>query len=520
MSRKPPDWGRLSQNQIEEACKSYLDEAAYTMRLRCKRDPLYLGHNVLGKDYSDPAQFHIDTAGAMVRQENFCLQAPRGTGKTVLCNEVGTVFEIIRDPDIRIGLGHGLLERAKAILKAATDHFRHNEMFRALFPEMVPQKASEDPTKTQFICPARRRHAIEPTVMAIAPGSTVTGFHFDLIAVTDLVNEQNVPAPIGKGTVEAMQQVVEFVKTFAALLDVTNPKAREQHNCTRWFDGDAYGYIEQNYPHIRILKYGYHLDANGDPIPIWNRITKETLIQTKLRAGKWLWAANYCQDPLSSETAMFTEDMFIDYDVAPDNLRIAITVDMGYEGKGATSDETAIVVSGVCPLGRLYVLNAVQGHWSAKDAFERIYTLALQYDDIEYIGVESQAYKSMVKDMVFGEIVRGGRLIPYRALEPRGMNKQRRAFPLAWHAETYGIYVRPSMRDGLVHDLCRFPVGERDHFVDALAYRMQDVRPAFTPVTDTRPERRVIDVTKWYLTGEDAIRKMHRGKARGLRLTT
>lgn len=226
------------QAEIPDTVRA-LGELAVEARLRCQRDLLFLGAHILGYDYLEtPAPFHVETARAIEDKEEFLLIAPRNHIKTTLCNIVGTVFEIVRDPDIRILLTHDTLDNAKRILREATDHFRVNQRLRKLFPEVVPEGRYEDPTLTQFITKARTRPRKEPTVMVAAPGATVTGMHFEVVQGTDLVNEQNVP-PLA--SIDQMQRTKEFYGTFLALLDPTVPNSRRQLNGTRWCDGDLYG---------------------------------------------------------------------------------------------------------------------------------------------------------------------------------------------------------------------------------------------------------------------------------------
>lgn len=503
--------------EADSAVLAQMGEIAFEARMKAKRDPLWLGHNILGFDFAQPADFHVEAAKAIVRREDFILMAPRGHGKTTLCNEVGLVFEILRDPNIRILLAHGVLDKAKLIMSGAMGQFRMNKRLRALFPELVPQTQAEDPTKTQYVCPGRTKPFREPTVMVAAPGSTVTGLHFDVIQATDLVNEQNVPGPIGKGSYEMMDQVWEFMRNFEPLLEATNEHSREQHNCTRWFDGDAYGRMVEEYPHMRAISSGIDLDENGEPVPIWSLVSKERLIKAKTRAGPWLWAANYCQGPLSAETQIFRPEFFHVYEELPEELSVAVTVDMAHEGEGEGSDEAALIASGTCPKGHLYVMSASKGRWSLAETLRRVVALA-QSSGAQWVGFETGAYKKTVKHMLEMEMLRSGLHVPVRLLKSHSQNKVTRAGPLAFFAEMYGIHIKPEMQGDFMRSFLSFPASRDDHYVDALAYRAQDIRPAFAARTEALERRGVLDLSAWQTKGSDLIAKMGRDRFRGLRI--
>lgn len=461
-------------------------DTLHKIKERCKQDPIYLAHMLLGREYFlTPAQFHIDAAQALVDEVDTIFLAPRNHAKTTLFDEIGTVFDIIRNPNIRILLATATLANSSSLLQQVTWHFKYNDKFRAVFPEFAVNDKNEEGNKSAFTCPCRTANYKEATIEITGQDTAITGRHYDVIRCSDLVIRENVPPA---STKDQMQRTIEWFRTTSALLDTTNPKARRLIDGTRWHDGDLYGELLRNtaYSTFRRIVVGIQEEIPlpvvgqivlglGDPIPVWSRMGRETLLKLRAEAGAYLWAANYKNDPLpADEASSFKREWFRYYVEEPKLLDIAITIDLAISDK-EHSDRTALVVSGIDPNNDLYVLSVHTGRWTPYETVDRIFMLALLYGPA-YVGIESVAWQKAMIFIVDEEMKRRNIHLPIKPLLPVS-NKAARAFPLATHAERRGIYVKADHIE-LVEEFIRFPVGKHDDIVDALAYRAQDLQPA------------------------------------------
>lgn len=500
------------------ALEGGMGEVKINMRIKARADPIYLGSKILGYDYLEtPADFHVECSEAMQAKDSYMMLAPRGHIKTTLSCVVGSIWEYIQDPVwLRLLIMHWTLDNAKAIGKEAMGHIRNGKVFRTIFPELCPQKASDDPTILSFVSPLRKRVMKEPTISVGAPGATKTGMHYDVIKASDLVNEQNVPAPIGKGSYEAMAAVGEFFRTFAPLLDQTNEDARVAVDGTRWHDADMYRMILEDedgaYSHFRKIIRGIEEDADGVPQCLWPIITQKTLIQKKAESGSWLWNANYGNSPLPSDaTVVFKREWFKTYTELPckeedvnKHFRVAITVDPAISEK-TSADNTAIIVSGVeIETGHLYVLARRVGRFSPSILFEHLYDLDAVWKP-DYIGIEDTAFQKAlwtVGDLLARRHMKRLHLRPLKS----DSSKTRRASILMVHAERYSIYVRPE-DSPLVDEFVKFPAGKYDDQVDALSYRGQDLLLNHIGAASLRTEKRhtVLDMSQYKHTGQKFI---------------
>jgi len=135
---------------------------------------------------------HLDMAN--FRQSSACMEpGARGAmflGRSHYKSTVGTHgalgWEVIRNPNIRIGLYNAVIDKAYQFLGVTMDTFKNNMLFKELFPEFVIPK-----NQAAFLVPARTRTFPEPTIKVGGVGGSSAGDHFDLADLDDIVSEQH-----------------------------------------------------------------------------------------------------------------------------------------------------------------------------------------------------------------------------------------------------------------------------------------------------------------------------------------
>lgn len=457
-----------------------LDGIALSLREKAIADPLFLASEVLGRTLlRKPCPEHRRAAQAIVDQKNLLLLLPRGHLKTTLVDEVGTIWQLLKYPNDRILFLQASEANAKALAGNIRAHMVRNPVFRSLFPEYAMEAADEG-NVLSFSVPCRTAISREASVEIGTPGTSLAGRHYDIIAASDLMNEQTTPPPCGSGSAEMMQKIVDWYATIDGLLEsrLVSPRAHKRIDGTRFHDADLYGYIIENDKEGRFEKVvnGVERGSDGRFIPVWDSFDAD-MLQEKYDSPTMtesLWAANYGNNPLPPDGATtFRKEWFTTYtDLPPrEHFDVAITVDPAWteEAKNKKSDRSAIVVSGVQHrTGHLYVLDAKAGRWTPNDLVEIVFSL-VSFWNPSWVGFEQD--DKGLKALFFNEMTRTGRYVNYRALKPGTKNKERRAAPLHNHAQHFHIFVRSPEHDELVGELLRFPVGKHDDYVDALAYR-------------------------------------------------
>ena len=121
--------------------------------------------------------------------------------KSTIATHGANAWEIIRDPNIRIGMISSKEEMAQLFMHATMAIFKSNELVRDLFPEWCPELTEEKEvkggynwTKKSFTCPARTRDLPEPTMKCAGAAGSSQGIHADLLSIDDIVGEKQLNA--------------------------------------------------------------------------------------------------------------------------------------------------------------------------------------------------------------------------------------------------------------------------------------------------------------------------------------
>lgn len=473
---------RFGGPRPDNVLASELGGIALGIREKCVADPIHLGKELLGKDFSDPGcPLYRKAADRMVSQKDLLLIMPRNHGKTTLVDEVGTIWQLIKYPNDRILFAQASLDNAKALSRQVRQNFMQNERLRGVFPEYAMKTADEEGNVMSFSVPCRTAITREASVEIGTPDTNLAGRHYDVVKCSDIVNEQTVPPPAGMGSPEVMTKATNWYGTTSVLLDTTNPRSHRTVDGTRWHDADLYGKLLKTDLGASFLKLvvGIQTGPDGKPVSIWNKMNQEALIRIRSGMSEYLWAANMMNDPLPADgICTFKRDWFRTYTEIPKNLSVAITVDPAFsdQQKNPNADRSAIVVSGISDDddGNLYVLAYRVGRWTPRALLDNLHELIDTWEP-SWVGIEEAGQQHALITMFYEDQSRTGRYVNFRPLKTYGKNKAVRAMSIMGHAERYGIWVRPEHSE-LVDEFCRFPVGEHDDLVDALAYRGQDLR--------------------------------------------
>lgn len=121
----------------------------------------------------------------MVPGSKNAIIVPRGCAKTTIDTKIGTNWEVIRTPNIRVAIASALEDRAQAFVDSIINIFESNAFHQWLYPEHRAMGRS----RKDLVISSRTRHYTEPTVCAITAGGSVQGFHYDLFVPDDIIGD-------------------------------------------------------------------------------------------------------------------------------------------------------------------------------------------------------------------------------------------------------------------------------------------------------------------------------------------
>jgi len=201
-----------------------------------------LATHILGYQYEDFHRELSDFQNALVKTEDEYIKAtralslaPRGGGKSTILTTTQVVFEVLKNPNIRILLTSNTQNQAESFLRAINQHLTENQKLLDVFGMIKHPKYKWD-TKEINVA-GRTRKGKESTITCIGLGGGVTGLHFDLIIGDDLVDEENARTKHQRDTTFTW-----FYKTMYPTLE---PDGRLYLIGTRYHPDDLYGRLEK-----------------------------------------------------------------------------------------------------------------------------------------------------------------------------------------------------------------------------------------------------------------------------------
>lgn len=426
---------------------------------QCRVD--VLGALVLGYDLRP---FHLDMLHFQDSHAKALQLAPRGFGKSTVLNIVRVLFEVVRDPNIRVLIVSNTALQAEVFLREIRQHFEHNRTLRFVFG------AFEGETKwhqNEIVVLPRTTHAKESTVSCVGVGGPVVSRHYDLIVADDLIDEES------SRTEGQREKLRDWF--YRSLLPTLEPHGRMYILGTRYHFEDLYGYLLQGEyaPCHQVLKA-----LPGDESTPWpEKFSIEWLEDRRRSMGTLLFNSQYQNDVEAMKGRIFRAEWLRYYDQPPDGLRLYQGVDLAISQR-ESADYFAIVTVGVDREQNVFVLDVIKRRLTFKQQTDLIVAKFLHFKPISTV-VEANAYQAAQVDEL-------RRTTPVRVKGIKTTkDKVTRFLRLAARFEAGQVFLRRGMMEELVEELLLVPEGAHDDLVDALDFAVEEATG--TPVWDPLP---------------------------------
>ena len=387
-----------------------------------------------------------DSTGAMIL-------AWRGSGKTKICTVTRIVFEILRDPNVRICLASRSSDNIRSVSIEARTHFDSNENLIRIFGDLVGNKWDEK----EWTVKGRKPGINEPSVRVVGIESAVVSKHYDVMLLDDLVDEEWARTRTTR----------ERVRTFyyKTLLPCLEPDGVLWVVGTRYHARDLYGHLQDNElagDRTLIIPALYE-DSAGNPHSQWpEKFSTEYLVGLRERMGKVLFETQYQCDCKLMQGEIFSIDdiQFFKAGEEPDGLPRFIGIDLAISEKQAADFYAIVVIAYDKDTHEIWVVDRLK----IKTSFSRQRSYAIQfYDKHECIrgAMDTTAYQQAL----FREVKRERpdlNIVPVTY----DTDKVSRAWRLAALFEAGRVHIRQDFSD-LVDELVLFPKADHDDLFDA-----------------------------------------------------
>lgn len=401
---------------------------------------------------------------------------PRGWFKTSVGTIAYSLWRAIRSPNIRILLAQNTATNAEAKLRSIRGIIETNELFRALFPELLPTKDCTW-TKSSLCINRPNKQQVESTFEAVGINTQVVSRHYNLIIEDDTVapdlNElgEESLAP----SKENIGQAIGWHKLATPLLETI-----DQDDIlvigTRWFDVDLLSWIGENEVHYNSYVRSCREDESGASSPQGavvypERFSETVLQQLEAALGPYMFSCLYYNLPMRASDMIFKPEWFKYYEEHPHRLEIFTTVDVAGDPetqKGKDTDYNVICTTGKdTKSGRIYVLHYWRGRANPGEVLEELFRVVKAWKPLK-VGIESIAYQStfqywckermrqtetffLVEGISHGKTAKNLRI---QGLQP---------------IFSSGTIVLRSWMTSLTNELLAFPLGSHDDLADCLA---------------------------------------------------
>lgn len=437
--------------------------------------------------------------------------------KSTIITFAGCIQEVLKKPEITIGIFSHTKHIAKGFLGQIQREFEGNAKLITLFPDVLYDNPSKDSPSWSLdnglIC-KRHNNPKEGTIEAhgLVDGQP-TSKHFQLLVYDDVVTRESVSTP---------EQVQKTTQAWELSDNLGVAGGRKWHVGTRYDFGDTYS---------EIIKRGAAIPRTY-PATDDGTITGKPVLMTQAQWDKKVVdqgeATVACQllcNPLAGHQRMFNvEDLGV-YEIRPETLAIYIMVDPARSNKKGTAN-TGMPVIGIDYAGNKYLLDGYDHKMDLMERWTRMRDLYLKWKrspgaqnvnvGYEKFGAESdlQYFEERMRiegisfpieelawprdgegskpDRVqrLGPDFRSGRFyVPY-ATDPKRLTRDQRDMIQSGYDYRISKPIKYKDQEGLIYDLTErfkmqvayFPFGMKD-LIDAVS-RIYDMDPKVPMIVD------------------------------------
>lgn len=396
----------------------------------------------------------------------------RGHFKSSLITYAMTIQDILKNPEITVGIFSYNRPIAKAFLRQIKREFEANVELRRLFPDVIwdnPERDAPTWSEDGGIIVKRKGNPKEATVEAWGlVDAQPTSKHYGLMVYDDVVTAESVSTP---------DMINKVTTAWETSRNLGTEGGATRYVGTRWHFNDTYkAIIDRGAAKERRHPATSDGTMEGEPV----LLSREALAEKRRDMGAYVFAAQLLLDPAGDRSQGFREKWitWTDTHSTGDGMNKYILVDPA-SAKKRTSDYTAIAVIGLSSDDNYYLLDAVRDRLSLRERGDAVFALHRRWKpkgvgyerygmmgDIEYLyaRMEEENYRFDVTELG-GQISKPDRI---RRMVPIFEAGRFLLPPSIFKVDYEGK--RVDLVQSFLNDEYRaFPVGVHDDLFDAIS---------------------------------------------------
>lgn len=384
---------------------------SYRWKAAAHDHPAYLGEFVFGHK---PMPFHLEWHDHCSGSDHLVLFAPTEHGKSTQLSVIRPLWELGRNPDLRIAIFSMTMAQSMKWLSIIKTNIEHNPRLHFLFPGLRPEDRKGYPRAwyADAIIVKRSEEAVfeqkDHSVQALGIMGRILGARLDIAILDDVLGFENTI------TAAARQKVIDWFQS--TLVGRMVPGGRIWIIGTAWHESDLAHYLEEEFGHVyKIVKY----EAAVPPC-VWPKQWPTTRLASRrqelgeleysrqMRNIAFGAATNFislvaarkcqtmCDDPREWWEGAYPDDTF---------RWIAAGVDLGMSRKEGAA-ETAIFVLGLDDRLIKHVLHISTGLWMGGDLLRQLVQIMVRFRVRDFL-FETNAAQVHLAEMMNDRMITG-----------------------------------------------------------------------------------------------------------------
>lgn len=338
------------------------------LRALCREDLFFLLTVVLRRGDLDHDWLYARCRDVQQAPDGHLDLWAREHGKTSIITFGKTIQDVLRDPEITVGLFSHTRPAAKTVLRQIKIEFERNEALKRLFDDILwaqPQRQAPKWSEDDGLIVHRAGNPKEATIEAWGMVDGLpTGKHFRLRVYDDVIDKRatNTPDQIAKAT--EMWELSQALGT---------RDGAARYIGTRYHANDTYRVIlDRGAAAPRIHPATDDGTLDGAPV----LMTRAELARRRRDWGTFTFAAQMLQNPTADAKQGFRAEWIRRYDASGDatGLNLYLLVDPASEKKRG-SDYTAMAVIGLGPDRNYYLVDAVRDRLNLRERGDALFAL-------------------------------------------------------------------------------------------------------------------------------------------------
>lgn len=336
-------------------------------RERCKTDLYYLLTEVLGRRDAMRPWLRERCLEVQANPNGYLDLWAREHYKSTIITFALTIQDILKDPEITVGIFSFNRPTAKAFLRQVKREFEMNERLRALFPDILwetPHKDAPKWSEDEGIIVQRKGNPKESTVEAWGlVDAQPTSKHYKLMVYDDVVTRESVT----EGMIPKVNEAWETSR------NLTSEGGATRYIGTRWHFNDTYRLILSRGAAVE-RRYAVTVDGTVEGEPVL--LSRERVAEKRREMGPYTFGAQMLLDPTSDRAQGFKGEWVRYYEGRGDYSRMNkyILVDPA-SAKKKDSDYTAMGVIGLGDDQNFYLLDGIRDRLSLRERGDCLFSL-------------------------------------------------------------------------------------------------------------------------------------------------